>query len=80
MFLSVRPDGTHTVVGMAQGHYPLEIPAGQPERVATSAGFGQLLGKLGAASTEPPARFDLPGRTVDDVAQRVAMLRHAHAR
>jgi hypothetical protein len=38
-----------------------------------------LLGKVGSSTTSVPASMDLPGRTVEEVAQVVASLRHAHA-
>jgi len=79
MFLSARSDGTSSVVGMGQGHYPLETPAGQPMRVSAPRALGRLLGKIGSQATRVPASMDLPGRTVEEVAQVVASLRHSHA-
>jgi hypothetical protein len=79
MFLSARSDGTSGVVGMGQGHYPLEMPAGQPMRVSSPRALGRLLGKVGTLAASVPASIDLPGRTVEEVAQLVASLRHLHA-
>jgi len=79
MFLAPRQDGTHSVVGMGQGQYPLEAPAGQPMKVLDPRGLGRMVGKLGTAVTRVPARLDLPGRTVDEVTALVASLRHTNA-
>jgi hypothetical protein len=79
MFLASRQDGTHSVVGMGQGQFPLEVPAGQPMKVREPRELGRLVGKLGAAATRVPARLDLPGRTVDEVTTLIASLRATHA-
>jgi hypothetical protein len=78
MFLAARQDGTHSVVGMGQGHFPLEVPEGAAMRVSASRTVGHLVAKLGNAPPLAPARFDLPGRTVDEVKALVASLRHAN--
>jgi hypothetical protein len=82
-FLSAMPAGTHSVVGMSQGQYPLEAEAGGTVlRLRPPQGLGRLLDKLGGpkATDRPPARLELVGRTLDDVAQLVAAERRAHAR
>jgi hypothetical protein len=82
-FLRAIAGGTHAVVGMSQGHYPLEAEPGSASlRLRTPQGLGRLVEKLGSAqpSDRPPARAELVGRTLDDVAQLVAAERRAHAR
>jgi hypothetical protein len=79
LFLTPRADGTHSVVGMGQGHYLLEIPPGQAMRVAAARPLGLMLPRPGLSVPKAPAHLDLPGRTVDEVAQMITSLRHAHA-
>jgi hypothetical protein len=79
MFLAARQDGTHSIVGMGQGQYPLDVPAGQPMKVLEPRAMGRMVPKLGNAPLRLPARLDLPGRTVDEVTALVASLRQAHA-
>lgn len=82
-FLRDLPGGTHAVVGMSQGHYPLEAAPGEARfRVLSPMGLGHFVPKLGAsqATDRPPARTELVGRTLDDVAKIVVAERHAHAR
>jgi hypothetical protein len=82
-FLRSIEGGGHAVVGMAQGHYPLEAEAGGGSiRLKPPQALGRLIAQLGAQqpSDHPPARIQLVGRTLDDVAQLVAQERRAHAR
>jgi hypothetical protein len=80
MFLAARSDGTHAVVGMGQGHYPLETRVDQPARVSAPQALGHLVEKLDLAQIErPPARSVLPGRTLDEVAQLIGSARRLHA-
>jgi hypothetical protein len=81
LFLRARNDGTHVVVGMGQGQYPLE---GGPEsgavRVRTPLQADHLVPKGGAvAAAQRTARLALVGHTLDEVAQLVAAERRAHA-
>jgi hypothetical protein len=79
MFLAARADGTHAVVGMGQGHYPLETRIDQPVRVSVPQG-GHLVEKLNPAQIDhPPARSVLPGCTLDEVAQLIGSARRLHA-
>ncbi|HEY3593297.1 MAG TPA: hypothetical protein VGL13_05470 [Polyangiaceae bacterium] len=78
MFLAARQDGTHSVVGMSQGHFPLEAAVGEPMKVSASRVSARLVPRLGNAPLVAPARLDLPGRTVDEVRTLVASLRHAN--
>jgi hypothetical protein len=81
-FLRPIPGGTHAVVGMSQGHYPLEAePSGGAFRLKSPQALGRLIAKLGTpqAADHPPARIELVGRTLDDVAQLVARERREHA-
>jgi len=87
LFLAARADGTHGVVGMAQGRYPLETtttPAGGVAaiRVALPTGLGRLLPKLGTTGTPlpgrpAPARLVLPGQALEDIARLIAAERGA---
>lgn len=82
-FLRAIDGGTHAVVGMSQGLYPLEAAqGGAPLRLLTPQGLGRLVEKLGSPQPagRPPARVELVGRTLDDVAQLVAAERRVHAR
>lgn len=82
-FLRAVAGGTHAVVGMSQGHYPLEAaPDGASLRLLSPQGLGHLVDKLGSPHLpdRPAARIELVGRTLDDVAQLVAAERHAHGR
>jgi hypothetical protein len=81
LFLRHRPDGTHVVVGMAQGQYLLDArPERTTTRVRAALEGGHLLPKAGLASAAPPsARLALLGHTLDEVAQLVAAERRAHA-
>jgi hypothetical protein len=83
LFLAARADGTHGVVGMAQGHYPLETtttPTGSAAiRVAQPTGLGRLLPKAGTPlpGRPAPARLVLPGLRLEDLAQLIAAERGA---
>jgi hypothetical protein len=82
LFLRSRPDGTHVVVGMSQGQYPLDArPDSGAVRVRTPLeGGGHLVPKAGvAANAQRSARQALVGHTLDDIAQLVAAERRAHA-
>jgi hypothetical protein len=81
MFLRSREDGTHAIVGMSQGHYPLEALPGTTElRLTTPKGLARLLEKPGISPQDHgPARAALVGRSLDDVAQLIAAERRAHA-
>src|SRR5581483_5173791 len=84
LFLIARSDGTHGVVGMAQGSYPLESAAAGAAavRLARPTGLGRVLPRAGATATTASAgtaaaRLALPGRTLDDVAQLITSARQA---
>jgi hypothetical protein len=82
-FLRSIEGGTHAVVGMSQGHYPLEPePGGATFRLKAPQALGRLIAKQASpqAADRPPARADLVGRTVDEVANLVTQERRAHAR
>jgi len=81
-FLRDIPGGTLAVVGMSQGHYPLEAAPDARFRLLSPMGLGHLVGRLEPfkATDRPPARTELVGRTLDDVAALVIAERHAHAR
>jgi hypothetical protein len=81
LFLHGLSDGTHAVVGMAQGQYPLEVhPDGAPVKLLAPQALGRLLEKLGGPTSDhPPARLVLPGRTLEDAAKLIAAERRAHA-
>jgi hypothetical protein len=89
LFLRALPDGTHAVVGMAQGNYPLETPAdGSAPRLMAPRGIGRLLSKaqpLYQSQAQPQSQSDLPARVVLagqtlDVAERVVLAeRRLHA-
>jgi hypothetical protein len=82
-FLRAIAGGTHAVVGMSQGHYPLEAePGGLSLRLRTPRGLGRLVERLGVPqpTDRPPARIELVGRTLDEAAQLVVAERRAHAR
>jgi hypothetical protein len=84
LFLRALPDGTHAVVGMAQGNYPLERPAdGASPRLMAPRGIGRLIGK--AQQPQPlsqadlPARLVLAGQTLDAAERLVLAERRLHA-
>jgi hypothetical protein len=81
VFLKARPDGTHVVVGMGQGQYPLDArPDSGVARVRAPLEAGHLVPKVGAsAAPRPSARLALVGHTLDEVAALVAAERRAHA-
>jgi hypothetical protein len=82
LFLRARADGTHVVVGMGQGQYPLDArPASGAVRVRPPLdGGAHLVPKAGAsAAAHRSARLSLVGRTLDEIAQLVADERRAHA-
>jgi hypothetical protein len=86
LFLRAIAGGTHGVVGMAQGQYPLDRPpAGTPVRVLAPVGLGKLVPKAGAPTlpnqspSQLPARLVLSGQTLDDAARLVLAERRAHA-
>jgi hypothetical protein len=73
LFLHGRGDGTHLVVDMAQGHFPMVIPNGASAQVATSASKKAVLrpsprlgGLVKQATTEPLARVVLRDKSVAD--------------
>ena len=80
LFLRALGDGTHAVVGMSQGQYPLEVaPDGTPIRLQPSRALGHLLPKGAAPSIDhPPARLVLSGQTLDQAARLVLAERRAH--
>lgn len=81
MFLAARADGTHSVVGMAQGHYPLETLPDASVRIALPGPAGRVVAPVGLAGlTHRPARLDLPGRKLDEIASLIAAERRTHAR
>jgi hypothetical protein len=80
LFLRARTDGTHVVVGMGQGQYPLERPESGMARVRAPLESAHLVPKVGAsAAPRPSARLALVGHTLDEVAELVAAERRAHA-
>jgi hypothetical protein len=80
LFLRARPDGTHGIVGMAQGHYPLETPAGAPVRLLPPRGVGRIVGNTPPlAQGQLPARLVLAGQTLDAAAKLVLAERRVHA-
>jgi hypothetical protein len=81
LFLRNLTDGTHAVVGMSQGHFPLQLAeGGGPTKLLPPVGMGRLVARadlLGAPN--PPARLVLAGRTLDDAAKLIVAERRAHA-
>jgi len=68
MFLFARDDGTHSLVGMAQGHFPLiAARSGDKPRIFLSPSVGRLVPRLGGSPGAPaPARAALDGKTLDE--------------
>jgi hypothetical protein len=80
MFLQARADGTHSVVGMGQGHYPLETLADASLRISHPGALGNVLApKAPSKGAHRPARLVLPGRRLDELTQIIASERGAHA-
>lgn len=83
LFLRALADGTHAVVGMAQGHYPLDTPSdGTPIRLLPPRDVGRLVGKVTPtplAQGQLPARLVLSGQTLDAAAKLVWAERRVHA-
>jgi len=82
LFLRARTDGTHVVVGMGQGQYPLDArPTSGAVRVRPPLdGGAHLVPKAGTfAAAQRSARLSLVGHTLDEIAQLVAAERRAHA-
>jgi len=81
LFLRGRTDGTHVVVGMAQGQYPLDArPEIGAARVRLPSEAGHLLPRtVTSGAAQRSARLVLVGHTLDEVAQLVAAERRAHA-
>ncbi len=86
LFLRARPDGTHAVVGMGQGSYPLEAPSlGSPLRIAPPRALGRLVpkvvpqGQVAPSPSDLPARLALAGQTLDAAAKLVQAERRLHA-
>jgi len=82
LFLRGLADGTHAVVGMAQGQYPIEAgPGGSEPKLMTPPGMGRLVARTGAfAKNELPARLALSGQSLDVASRLVLAERRAHAR
>jgi hypothetical protein len=80
LFLRALEDGTHGVVGMSQGQFPLETPSdGAPVRLMPPPGGGRLLAKNGPiAQSQLPARLALSGQTLDAAARLVLAERRTH--
>ena len=79
LFLRTFPDGTHAVVGMSQGQFPLETPSDGPIRLMPPAGGGHFLAKTGQlAQGQPSARLALSGLTLDAAARLVLSERRPH--
>jgi hypothetical protein len=77
LFLRALEDGTHGVVGMSQGQFPLD---GTPVRLMPPPGGGRLLAKNGPiAQSQLPARLALSGQTLDAAARLVLAERRVHA-
>jgi hypothetical protein len=86
LFLRARTDGTHSVVGMGQGSYPLEAPSlGAPVRITPPRALGQLFpkarpqGQVAPTASDLPARLALAGQTLDTAAKLVQAERRLHA-
>jgi hypothetical protein len=81
LFLRGRTDGTHVVVGMAQGQYPLDArPESGTTRLRAPLEAGHLVPKaLASGAAQHSARLALVGHTLDEVAELVAAERRAHA-
>jgi hypothetical protein len=80
LFLRGRTDGTHVVVGMSQGQYPLDArPESGTARIRSPLGASHLVPKAIASGGQHSARLALVGHTLDEVAQLVAAERRAHA-
>jgi hypothetical protein len=86
LFLRARTDGTHSVVGMGQGNYPLEAPStGGPMRITLPRALGRLVSKVQAqgqvalSQSDLPARLSLAGQTLDAAAKLVQAERRLHA-
>ncbi len=84
LFLRGLLDGTHGVVGMAQGQYPLDVgSAGAPTRLMTPPGMGRLVARGALPPVDQrgvPARLALSGQTLDEASRLVQAERRAHAR
>jgi hypothetical protein len=79
LFLAKREDGTHHVVGMSQGQFPLQAEDGaRPARIMRPAWIDRLVARAGR--TQVPAHIALPGRTLDEVTEIFAAERVKHAR
>jgi hypothetical protein len=86
MFLRRRSDGTHAVVGMSQGHYPLAAPvrAGEPVKILAPRTLGHLVESRARPPTDQPeerqpARMVLPGKTLVDATNLIVVTRRSHA-
>ena len=86
MFLQRRSDGTHAVVGMSQGHYPLTAPvhAGDPVKILAPRTLGRLVESHARLPNEKPeerqpARMVLPGKTLEDASNLIVVIRRSHA-
>ena len=81
LFLRNLSDGTHAVVGMSQGHFPLQLAkGGGVAKLLPPAGMGRLIARADLlAAPNPPARLVLAGRTLDDAAKLIIAERRAHA-
>jgi hypothetical protein len=79
LFLDKRSDGTHRVVGMSQGQFPLQDQGNaRPPRVMRPAWLDRLVSRAGQRETA--ACVALPGRTLDEVAELLVGERAKHAR
>jgi len=79
LFLRSFADGTHGVVGMSQGQFPLEMPSDGPIRLMPPPGGGRFLAKAGPlAQSQLPARLALSGQTLDAAARLVLAERRVH--
>lgn len=82
-FLSRRPDATYVVVGMAQGHYPVESPAaGAMEgRTMRALHVDAVVPRPGHSLREPSAaRVALTNKTIGEVRALIAATRGRDAR
>jgi hypothetical protein len=78
LFLDRRSDGTHRVVGMSQGLFPLQEQSdARPSRVMRPAWLDRLVSRPGQHETA--AHVALPGRTLDEVRELLVGERAKHA-
>lgn len=84
LFLRRRVDATHSVVGMSQGHFPVEASATSTpgaRRLLSSPHIDGLVARIGHTTGDPSAaRVALLGRSLDDVSALIRAERDKHAK